>query len=175
MLIDHLPGVEGNVHDIKVLSHKKTDKIDSEMITLLALKWMIEPSRVVSWHERNFRKIVRLRQFLIRKRTDIKNRIHSILDSELFHLSETLTDIIVVFGQVVVNGLLIGLPADKLLKKLPNQTKKKKEIQIRKFLEQSLFKMHWRNSVIVSGWWWNLERKLKIWMTFLLLRKWQTD
>jgi len=42
----------------------------------------------------------------------------------------------------VVNGLLIGLPADKLLKKLPNQTKKKKEIQIRKFLEQSLFKMH---------------------------------
>ena len=62
-LIEHLPVIVGNAHDIKVLSHKKTDKIDSEIIALLALKGMIEPSRVFSRHHRDFRKLVRLRHF----------------------------------------------------------------------------------------------------------------
>lgn len=38
--------IGGNARDMKALSHKKTDKIDSEFIALLALKDMIRPSRI---------------------------------------------------------------------------------------------------------------------------------
>ena len=99
LLDDRVPVIVGNAADIKALAHKKTDKIDSEMIALLALKGMITPSRVMPRHHRDFRKLVRLRHFLVRKRTDINNRIHSILDGELFHLSQLLTDIFGVSGQ----------------------------------------------------------------------------
>ncbi|QVV87572.1 IS110 family transposase [Methanospirillum sp. J.3.6.1-F.2.7.3] len=137
-LIEHLPVIVGNAHDIKVLSHKKTDKIDSEIIALLALKGMIAPSRVFSRHHRDFRKLVRLRHFLVKKRTDIKNRIHGILDTELFHLSETLTDIFGVSGRLIMNGILQGDPADKVVKQIPWKVLDKKETEIRNLLEQSL-------------------------------------
>jgi transposase len=84
LLCDHLEVIVGNPYDMKILSHKKTDTIDSEMIALLALKEMIRPSRVFPRFHRDFRKIVRLRHFLVRKHTDIKNRVHGILDTELF-------------------------------------------------------------------------------------------
>ena len=72
VLYDYLDVIVGNPHDMKVLSHKKTDKIDSEIIAKLALKGMIKPSRIFLIIHRDFRKIVRLRHFLVRKRTDIK-------------------------------------------------------------------------------------------------------
>lgn len=72
LIEEHVPMVVGNAYDMKVLAHKKTDKIDSEMIALLALKGMIPPSRVMPRRHRDFRKMVRLRHFLVRKRTDIK-------------------------------------------------------------------------------------------------------
>lgn len=53
-LIDHAPVLVGNAHDMKVLAHKKTDKIDSEMNALLALKGMIAPSRVMPRHHQDF-------------------------------------------------------------------------------------------------------------------------
>jgi transposase len=76
-----IPVIVGNAHDIKVLSHRKTDKIDSEMIARLALHGMIQPSRVFAQKHREFRKLIRLRHALVQKRTDIKNQIHHILDS----------------------------------------------------------------------------------------------
>ena len=44
LLIDHVLVLVGNAWDIKVLAHKIMDKIDSEMIALLALKGMVPPS-----------------------------------------------------------------------------------------------------------------------------------
>jgi len=115
LIEEHVPMVVGNAYDMKVLAHKKTDKIDSEMIALLALKGMIPPSRVMPRRHRDFRKMVRLRHFLVRKRTDIKNRIHSILDGELFHLSRLLTDIFGVSGQRILQGILAGASVDEIL------------------------------------------------------------
>jgi len=63
---------------IKAFTHKKTDKIDSEVIAQLALNKMIQPSRVFPKKHREFRSYVRLRLTLVRKRTDIKN-VHDIL------------------------------------------------------------------------------------------------
>jgi len=138
MLFDRVPVIVGNAHDIKVLAHKKTDKIDSEMIALLALKGMITPSRIMPRHHRDFRKMVRLRHFLVRKRTDIKNRIHSILDGELFHLSWLFTDIFGVSGQRILQGILEGASIEDILKSLPTRVRKQKEEELRKLLAQTV-------------------------------------
>ncbi|MDN7023851.1 IS110 family transposase [Methanoculleus sp. FWC-SCC1] len=138
LLIDHVPVLVGNAHDIKVLSHKKTDKIDSEMIAQLALKGMISPSRVMPRYHRDFRKMVRLRHFLVEKRTDIKNRIHSILDGELFPLATILTDIFGVSGQRILHGILRGASADEILKSIPLRTRLKKENEIRALIDQNM-------------------------------------
>ncbi|MFH0966146.1 MAG: transposase, partial [Methanobacteriota archaeon] len=72
-LCDNTAVIVGNAHDMKVMTHKKTDKIDSEIIAKLALKGMVAPSRVAPRFLREFRNIVRMRHFLVRKRTDLKN------------------------------------------------------------------------------------------------------
>jgi transposase len=138
LLCDHLEVIIGNPHDMKVLSHKKTDKIDSEIIALLALKGMIKPSRVFPRIHRDFRKIVRLRHFLVRKRTDIKNRVHGILDSELFQLSNVLTDIFGKSGVKIMQGILDGKSPDEVLQSIHARVRDKKESEIRQLLEQNL-------------------------------------
>jgi len=130
--------IVGNAHDIKVLAHKKTDKIDSEMIALLALKGMITPSRVMPRHHRDFRKMARLRHFLVRKRTDIKNRIHSILDGELFHLSRLLSDIFGVWGKRIMQGAVDGASVDDILRSIPLHARARKEAKLRELLTQTL-------------------------------------
>ena len=138
LLSDYLEVIVGNPHDMKVLTHKKTDKIDSENIALLALKGMIEPSRLFPRYHRDFRKMVRLRHFLVRKRTDIKNRIHGILDSELFQLSNVLTDIFGKSGVQIMQGILDGKPADEILQLIHNRVRNRKEEEIKLLLEQNL-------------------------------------
>ncbi len=68
---------------MKVFTHTKTDKIDSEVIAQLALNNMIQPSRVFPKDHRYFRSYVLLRLTLVQKRTDLKNKAHSILASEI--------------------------------------------------------------------------------------------
>ena len=138
LLCDCLDIIVGNPHDMKVLSHKKTDKIDSEMIALLALKGMIQPSRVFLRTHRDFRKIVRLRHFLVRKRTDIKNRIHGILDTELFQLSNVLTDIFGKSGIRIMQGILDGKSPDDVIQSIHTRVRDRKEGEIRILLEQNL-------------------------------------
>ena len=108
------------------------------MIALLALKGMIPPSRILPRYHRDFRKIVRLRHFLVRKRTDLKNRIHSILDSELFPLASLLTDIFGVSGQRILQGILNGVSAHEILLSLPRRIRVKKESEIRTLIEHRL-------------------------------------
>jgi transposase len=71
MLEGHVTVIVGNARDIKMISHKKTDKVDSELIAQLALKGMIRPSRVFPREHREFRSLVRLRHKLVQKRTDM--------------------------------------------------------------------------------------------------------
>lgn len=137
-LFEHVPVIVGNAHDMKMLAHKKTDKIDSEVIALLALKGMITPSRVMPRRHRDFRKMVRLRHFLVRKRTDIKNRIHGILSGELFYLSQLFTDIFGVSGQRILQGILEGTSIDDILKSLPPRVRAQKETELRKLLAQTI-------------------------------------
>jgi transposase len=73
MMEGHATVIVGNARDIKMFSHKKTDKVDSELITQLALKGMIRPSRIFDRNHREFRSLARLRYKRVQKKTDIKN------------------------------------------------------------------------------------------------------
>jgi transposase len=125
MMEGHVTVIVGNARDIKMFSHKKTDKVDSELIAQLALKGMIRPSRIFDRSHREFRSLVRLRHKLVQKRTDIKNEIHHILDLELFRLSSVLTDLFGKSGLRILRGIINGSPMDEIIKTLPRNIRKK--------------------------------------------------
>ncbi len=118
-LCDHVTVIVGNARDIKGQTHKKTDKVDSEYIALLALNGMIKPSRVFSRELRQIRSHVRLRHKIVRKRTDFKNIISSILSSEQFNLKSKLTDIFGKTGETILEGIIHGLAVDAIIQKFP--------------------------------------------------------
>lgn len=136
-LIDHLPVIVGNARDMKAFTHKKTDKIDSEVIAQLALNKMVQPSRVFPKRHREFRSYVRLRLTLVRKRTDIKNEAHAILSSEMLHLGDVLTDIFGKNGRAILAGISSGKNVDQIIESLsPNV--RKKAVQIREILDREI-------------------------------------
>jgi transposase len=98
---------------------------------------MIQPSRVFAQKHREFRKLVRLRHALVQKRTDIKNQIHHILDSELLQLSSVMSDIFGATGLHLLQGLVDGTPLDVLFQKLPPRIRKREE-EIRSALSDTL-------------------------------------
>ena len=129
-LINHLPVIVGNARDMKAFTHKKTDKIDSEVIAKLALNQMVQPSRVFPKSHREFRSYVRLRLTLVRKRTDIKNEAHAILSSEMLHLSHALKDIFGENGRAILSGISSGKTVDQIIESLsPNVRKKSAQIR----------------------------------------------
>ncbi len=129
-LIEHLTVIVGNARDMKALTHKKTDKIDSEFIAQLALNNMVRPSRVFPKSHREFRAYVRLRHKLVQKRTDIKNEAHAVLSSEMFHLNDVLTDIFGKNGRMILSGISSGKNVDQIIENLsPNVRKKSDKIK----------------------------------------------
>jgi len=133
----HVTVIVGNARDIKMFSHKKTDKVDSELIAQLALKGMIRPSRIFDRNHREFRSLSRLRHKLVQKKTDIKNEIHHILDSELFRLSSVLTDLFGKSGLRILQGITNGSPMDEIIKKLPLNIRKK-TVQLNEILQTTI-------------------------------------
>jgi len=145
-LIKHLPVIVGNARDMKVFTHKKTDKIDSEVIAQLALNNMIQPSRVFPKDQRDFRSYVRLRLTLVQKRTDLKNESHSILASEMLNLKNVLTDIFGKNGRMILSGISSGKTVDQIIASLSPNVRKKSD-QIREILDREIsqsatFRLH---------------------------------
>jgi transposase len=136
-LVKHLPVIVGNARDMKVFTHKKTDKIDSEVIAQLALNNMIQPSRVFPKGHREFRSYVRLRLTLVQKRTDIKNEAHSILASEMLNLKNVLTDIFGKNGRMILSGISSGKTVDQIIASLSPNVRKKSD-QIREILDREI-------------------------------------
>jgi transposase len=136
-LIKHLPVIVGNARDMKAFTHKKTDKIDSEVIAQLALNNMIQPSRVFPKDHRDFRSYVRLRLTLVQKRTDLKNEAHSILAPEMFNLKDVLTDIFGKNGRMILSGISSGKTVDQIISSLSPNVRKKSD-QIREILDKEI-------------------------------------
>ena len=136
-LIKHLPVTVGNARDMKAFTHKKTDKIDSEVIAQLALNKMIQASRIFPKDHREFRSYVRLRHKLVQKRTDLKNEAHAILAPEMFNLNDVLADIFGKNGRSILSGITSGKTVDEIIENLsPNV--RKKSAQIRDILDREI-------------------------------------
>ena len=164
---------------MKAFTHKKTDKIDSEVIAKLALNKMVQPSRVFPKNQREYRSYVRLRLTLVRKRTDIKNEAHAILSSEMLHLSDVLTDIFGKNGRAILAGISSGKTVDQIIESLsPNV--RKKSTQIREILDREIspsaaFRLqiclklikHLDNEIDI------LENKFLTMLTVIIAMKWK--
>lgn len=130
--------IVGNAYDMKVMSHKKTDKIDSEMIAKLALKDMVPSSHIATPQQRDFRNLMRYRHFLVSKATDLKNRMHAIFQAELFHLSSVITDPFGVTGHAIIKGITDGMTTEEILANIPEYVLKKKEEQLTEVLTHKI-------------------------------------
>jgi len=98
--------VLANAYQIKHIPGKKTDMLDSEWIAELCLNNLIKPSRIFPRNYRNLRSLTRGREALIKARTQLKNRVHKILDSCCIKLSSVVSDIFGKSGRHIVEGLL---------------------------------------------------------------------
>ena len=130
--------IVGNAYQIKHTPGRKTDKIDSEWITELCLKGMIEPSRIFPKEDRELRTLTRARENLVNNRTQMKNRIHQILEYSCIKISSVLTDIFGKSGRFLLEGLLEGKTLDEILTGTKSKTIRKNEKQLREAIKNSL-------------------------------------
>ncbi len=138
VLEDKIEVIVANPYQIKHTPGRKTDKVDSEWIAELCLKGMIEPSRIFPKEERELRTLTRARENLVNNRTQMKNRIHQILETSCIKISSVLTDIFGKSGRYILDGLLEGKTIDEILFGTKSRTIRKKEQQLREAIKNSL-------------------------------------
>jgi transposase len=104
-----------NAYNIKHIPGKKTDLRDSEWLAELCINGMIEPSRIFPKEDRELRDLTRTRQAFVNSRTQVKNRVHVVLDTANIKLSSAFTDIFGKSGIELVNGLISGKPIETII------------------------------------------------------------
>lgn len=97
-----------NAYKIKHIPGRKTDVKDSEWLAELCINAMIEPSRIMPREDREFRELTRAREALVNSRTQVKNRVHAVLDTANIRLAGVLTDLFGKSGIELLSGLLSG-------------------------------------------------------------------
>jgi transposase len=121
LLEGHVPVTVANAHHIKHIPGKKTDITDSRWIAQLELNGLIEPSRIFSGDLYDLRSLTRSRELLVQNRTELKNKIHHLLDSASIRLSSVLSDLFGRSGTIVLNGLVRKKPLKEIIKSLPTK------------------------------------------------------
>jgi transposase len=130
--------VLANAYQIKHVPGKKTDMLDSEWIAELYLNNLIKPSRIFSKDYRDLRSLTRCREALIKVRTQLKNRVHKILDSCCIKLSSVVSDSFGKSGRYIVDGLLKGKSIDEIVSGIPSKRIKNKKEQLMEAIKISL-------------------------------------
>jgi transposase len=113
--------IVANSYHIKWIPGKKTDTLDSEWIAELALNDLITPSRILSKDKRDIRALTRLREKLVKERTDHKNRAHKVLDSACIRIAAFFSDLFCVSGLKILKYLLSGVTPEEIVRKLPKK------------------------------------------------------
>lgn len=106
-----------NTHKVGLIaeSYVKTDKIDAKILAQLLRAGMCPEVHVPSRTTRDQRNLLRRRLWLVRVRTGLKNRMHSLLDRN--HLeAPQITDLFGAQGLKWMRGLALREPEDMLLK-----------------------------------------------------------
>lgn len=130
--------IVGNAYQIKSIPGRKTDVRDAQWIAELAMNGLINPSRVFPRNDRELRELTRSREATVKSRTQIKNRIHRILDSAGIALSKGVRDIFGKSGIHLIWGLLNREDPETIITTLPSARVKKKADILREILSGSL-------------------------------------
>lgn len=130
--------IVGNAYQIKSIPGRKTDVRDAQWIAELAMNGLINPSRVFPKNDRELRELTRSRESTVKSRTQIKNRIHRILDSAGIALGKGVKDIFGKSGVHLIRGLLNRADAENIIATLPSARVKKKADILREILSGSL-------------------------------------
>jgi len=130
--------IVGNAYQIKSIPGRKTDIRDSQWIAELALNGLINPSRVFPKNDRELRELTRARASAVRSRTQIKNRIHRILDSAGIALKRGVKDIFGKSGMHIIQGLMNRESIEDIITTIPSGRVKKKADLFQELLSGSL-------------------------------------
>jgi len=112
-----------NAHHIKHVPGRKTDITDSRWIAQLELNNLIEPSRIFSGEMYDLRSLTRSRELLVQNRTELKNKIHHLLDSASIRLSSVLSDLFGKSGSIILKGLVQNKSLKEIINSLPKKMK----------------------------------------------------
>lgn len=110
-----------NAYKIKNIPGRKTDIKDSEWIAELCINGMIEPSRIFPKEDRELRDLTRAREALVNSRTQVKNRVHAVLDTANVKLSSVFTDLFGKSGLELVKGLTSGQTIESIISGTTNR------------------------------------------------------
>jgi transposase len=127
-----------NAYKIKNIPGRKTDIRDSEWIAELCLNGMIEPSRIFPKEDRELRDLTRAREALVNSRTQVKNRVHAVLDAVNIKLSGVFTDMFGKSGIELVNGLISGQSIEAIIGSTDNRWIKKRAEEIKQAVKGTL-------------------------------------
>lgn len=123
VLEDRIPVTVANAHHIKHVPGRKTDITDSRWIAQLELNGLIAPSRIFTGERYDLRSLTRGRELLVQSRTELKNKIHHLLDSTNIRLSSVLSDIFGKSGLTILKGLVQNKTPDEIMLTLPKRSK----------------------------------------------------
>lgn len=121
ILKDHVPVTVANVHHIKHVPGKKTDITDSYWIAQLELNNLITLSRIFTGDIYDLRTLTRSRELLVQSLTELKYKIHYLLDSTNIRLSSLLSDLFGKSGSIILKGLAQNKPLDEIIESLPKK------------------------------------------------------
>jgi transposase len=121
VLQDRVPVTVANANHIKHVPGRKTDITDSRWIAQLELNDLITPSRIFAGEMYDLRSLTRSRELLVQNRTEVKNKIHHLLDSTNIRLSSVLTDLFGKSGTIILKGLVQNKPFEEIINSLPKR------------------------------------------------------
>ena len=121
VLEGRVPVTVANAHHIKHVPGRKTDITDSRWIAQLELNGLITPSRIFAGEMYDLRSLTRSRELLVQNRTELKNKIHHLLDSTSIRLSSVLSDLFGKSGTIILKGLVQNKPFEEIIESLPKK------------------------------------------------------
>src|SRR5579862_1744048 len=139
-----------NPHEVKARKGHKTDNKDGWWLAHLLRHAMITPSFIPPRPQRELRDLTRRRKKLIQTATGEKNRVDKMLQDANVKLSDVLTDLFGVSGQLMLEALLAGKAEPQAIAALAKRGAKKKIPQIIASLEQHQMREHHRAMIRFS-------------------------
>jgi transposase len=139
-----------NPHEVKARKGHKTDNKDAWWLAHLLRHGMITPSFIPPRPQRELRDLTRRRRRLIQTATSEKNRVDKVLQDANVKLSNVLSDIFGVSGQLMLEAMLEGQADAAQIAGFAKRSARKKIPQIAAALEEHRMTDHHRMMIRFS-------------------------